>query len=91
MLLAGFEFLVGMYGYTLPLLCFYDCSLAECDVNRDWPEATRNVLEHANLLLEGYFEPYMPPYMLLRSGIVQRRCSHSADSWPRFFLFSYPL
>ena len=25
-LLAGFELSVGMYGYTLPALCFPDCS-----------------------------------------------------------------
>ena len=37
------------------------------------------------------FEPYMPPYTLLRSGIVQRCCSHNADPWPGLFLFSYPL
>ena len=34
---------------------FSDCSWAECDVDRDRPVATRNVLERANLLLEGYF------------------------------------
>ena len=37
------------------------------------------------------FEPYMPPYMLLRFGIVQRCCSYSADPWSGLFLFSYPL
>ena len=37
-------------------LCFSDCSYAECDVDRDQPDATRNVLESINLLLEGYFQ-----------------------------------
>ena len=45
MLLAGFEFLVGMYGWTLPVSCFFDCSWAECDVDKGWLEATRNVME----------------------------------------------
>ena len=40
-----------------------DCSLAECDVDRNRPEAIRNVLEHANLLLKGYFQAlYAPLY-----------------------------
>ena len=34
---------------------FSDCSWAECDVNGGRPEDTRNALEHANFLLEGYF------------------------------------
>ena len=39
----------------LSILCFSDYSWAECDVDRGWPEAIRNALERANLLLEGYF------------------------------------
>ena len=40
---------------------FSDCSWAECDVDRGRPMATRNVLERANLLLEGYFRAlYLP-------------------------------
>ena len=31
---------------------FSDYSWAECDVDRGWPEATRNVLERANLVLK---------------------------------------
>ena len=50
-LLTCFELSVGMYGYTLSTLCFPDCSWAECDVDRGQPEATRNMLERANLLL----------------------------------------
>ena len=50
-LLAGFEFLVGMYGYTLPALCFLGCTWAECNVDRGQSEETRNMLEHVNLLL----------------------------------------
>ena len=40
---------------ALPVPCFSDCSWAECDVDRGRPEATRNVLERVNLLLEEYF------------------------------------
>ena len=39
----------------LQVLGFFDCSWVECDVDRGRPEATRNALECANLLLEGYF------------------------------------
>ena len=39
----------------LPVPDFSDCSWVECDVDRGRPMATRNVLERANLLLEGYF------------------------------------
>ena len=39
----------------VPVLGFSNCSWAECDVDRGRPMATRNVLERANLLLEGYF------------------------------------
>ena len=34
---------------------FSDDSLAECDVDRGRPVATRNALKRANFLLEGYF------------------------------------
>ena len=40
---------------ALPVPCFSYCFWTECDVDRGRPEATRNPLEHANLLLEGYF------------------------------------
>ena len=39
----------------LPVQSFSNCSWAEYDVHRGQPEATRNVLERANFLLEGYF------------------------------------
>ena len=46
--------------------CFSNCSWAECDVDRGQPEATKNVLERANLLLEGYFQAlYAPLYVPL--------------------------
>ena len=49
----------------LPIPSFSDCSWAECDVDRDWPEATRNALEHANLLFEGYFQAlYISPWVV---------------------------
>ena len=50
--------------WALSVPCFSDCSLAKCDVDRGWPEATRNVLERANLLLEGYLRAlYAPLYV----------------------------
>ena len=82
---------------ALLVLCFSDCSWAECDVDKGQLKATRNMLERANLLLEGYFEPYMPSYMPLRFGIVERRCNHIAKKkkmrypWLGPFLFSYLL
>ena len=39
----------------LPVPGFFDCSWAECDVDRGWPVATRNVLE------EGYFQALYVP------------------------------
>ena len=39
----------------LPVSSFSVCSWAECDVDKGRPVATRNVLECANLLLEGVF------------------------------------
>ena len=46
---------MGMYGLVLSISCLSDCSWAECDVDSGRPEATGNVLERANFLLEGYF------------------------------------
>ena len=49
---------------VLSVPCFFECSWAECDVDRGRPEVTRNVLEHTNLLLEGYFLAlYAPLYV----------------------------
>ena len=39
----------------LPVLGFSDCSWVKCDVDRGRPTATRNALERANFLFEGYF------------------------------------
>ena len=45
----------------LPVPGFSDCSWAEGDVDKGRPMATRNKMEHANLLLEGYFRAlYIP-------------------------------
>ena len=41
---------------ALPVPCFFDCSWAECDVDKGWSEVTRNTLERTNLILEGYFQ-----------------------------------
>ena len=46
---------------ALLIPCFSDCSWAECDVDKGRPEATRNVLECANLLFEGYFRALYVP------------------------------
>ena len=35
----------------LPIPSFFDCSWAECDVDRGRPTAARNALERANLFL----------------------------------------
>ena len=40
---------------------FSDCSWAKCDVDRGWLVATRNVLERANLRLDGYFRALYVP------------------------------
>ena len=51
---------------ALPVLCFSDCSWVECDVDKGRPKDTRNMLECANLLLEGYFLAlYSPLYVPL--------------------------
>ena len=44
----------------LPVPGFSDCSWAECDVDRGRSVATRNALERANLILEGYFRALLP-------------------------------
>ena len=46
---------MARHWWMLPILSISDCSWAECDVDRGLPVATRNALELANLLLEGYF------------------------------------
>ena len=52
-----------MYGLVLLAPCFSNSSWTECDVDRGQLDATRNVLEHTNLLLEGYFRAlYAPLY-----------------------------
>ena len=49
---------------ALLVSCFFDCSWVKCDVGRGRSEATRNVLERANFLLEGYFLAlYAPLYV----------------------------
>ena len=45
----------------LPVPGFFDCSWAECDVDRGRLVATRKVLECANLLLEGNFRALYVP------------------------------
>ena len=40
---------------------FSDCSCVECDVDRGRPVIKRNVLELANLHLEGYFRALYAP------------------------------
>ena len=51
---------------ALSVPCFSDCFWDECDVDRGRLAAARNVLEIANLLLEGYFRAlYAPLYVPL--------------------------
>ena len=40
---------------------FSDCSWAKCDVDRGQPVTTRNALERANSLFEGYFRVLYVP------------------------------
>ena len=40
---------------------FFDCSWAECDVDKGRPTATRNALECANMFLEGYIRALYVP------------------------------
>ena len=79
----------------LPVPGFSDCSWAICDVDMGRPEATRNVLERANLVMKsphGWFENSngilsdKPHCMPLRFGIIGRRCNHIARGG-RGFLF----
>ena len=63
---------------ALPVPCFSDYSWAECDIDRGQSEATRNALECANLLLEGYFRALYAPLYAHCFGIVERRCNHIA-------------
>ena len=53
---------------------FSDCSWVECDVERGRPMTTRNVLERANLPLEGYFRSL---YALLGGSRTQMENSPS--------------
>ena len=46
---------------VLPVPGFSNCSWAECDVYRGRSAATRNALERANLILEGYFRALYVP------------------------------
>ena len=41
--------------WALRVPYFFDCSWAECDIDRGRLEAIRNALEGANFLLEGHF------------------------------------
>ena len=47
--------------WMLPVPSFFDCSWAKCDVDRGRSTTTRNVLERANFLLEGYFRALYVP------------------------------
>ena len=60
---------------ALPVPCFSDCSWVECDVDRGRSEAIRNVLI---CFWRHIFQPYIPLYMSLRFGIIERRCDHIA-------------
>ena len=65
----------------LPVSSFSDCSLAECDVDRGWPMATRNLLECANLSLEGYFQAL---YVLL--GGSKTRMENITSKSMKFYI-----
>ena len=45
----------------LPVSGFSDCSWAECDADKGRSTTSMNVLDHANLLLEGYFRVLYVP------------------------------
>ena len=60
---------------------FFDCSWAECDVDRGRPVTTRNVLELANLRLEGYFRAL---YVLL--GGVRTRMENTTFESTKFYI-----
>ena len=52
---------MAKYWRMLPVSGFSDCSWAGCDVDKGWLVASRNMLERANLLLEGYFQALYVP------------------------------
>ena len=54
--------------WMLPVPGFSDCSRAECDVDKGRPTAIRNKLEHANVLLEGYFRALYVPFVVQKLG-----------------------
>ena len=63
-LLASFEFQCMCMARRCrmpPVPGFSDCSWAECNVDKGWPVATRNAVECASLLLEGYFRALYVP------------------------------
>ena len=69
--LVDLEFLKSIYGSVPSIPCLFDCSWAECDVDGDRQKATRTVLEHANLPLEGYFQTsHISLYAPLPCGVL---------------------
>ena len=71
--------------WMLLLLGFFDCSWAECDVDRGRPVTTRNVLERANLPLEGYFRAL---YVPLGGSQTRMENAHFKSMKPRISMFS---
>ena len=60
---------------------FSDCYWAECDVDRGRPVAIRNMLERANLHLEGYFRAL---YVLL--GCSKIRMENDPSKSMKFYI-----
>ena len=52
---------MARHWWMLPVPGFSDCTWAKCDVARGRPMATRNMLDRANLCLEGYFQALYVP------------------------------
>ena len=67
----------------MPVLGFFDCSWAECDVDRGRQMATRNVLERANLRLEEYFRALYVPL-----GSSKTRMENAPSMKFYIFMFS---
>ena len=60
---------------------FFDCSRAEYDVNKGRLVATRNVLECANLRLEGYFRALYVPL-----GGLKTRMENTPSKSRKFYI-----
>ena len=73
----------------LPVPGFSDCSWAESDVDRGRSEATRNALECANLLLEGYFRALYIPLGGSKARMESSVAKKTPSKSMKFYIFMF--